>query len=65
MSPQSLASTSDDLTYLRHFWINLRPNWVISLLLICSRGLSYLSIILLYSILTILLVYILIPDLCP
>ena len=65
MSLRSLASTSDALTHLRRVWINLQPNWVVSLLLILSYGLSYVPIILLYLILLILLVYISIPDLCP
>ena len=65
MSLQSLVSTSDTLAHLRHVRINLQPNWVIGLLLILSYGLSYVPIILLYLILSILLVYILIPDLRP
>ena len=65
MSLQTLASASDGSTHFRHFQINLRPHWVIGLLLILSHRLSYVSIILLYSILSILLVYILTPDLHP
>ena len=65
MSLRSLAFTSDGLTHFRHSWIDLRPNWVIGLLLILSYGLSYVSIILLYLILSILLVYISTPDLRP
>ena len=65
MSLQSLASTSDGLTHLQRFQISLQSNWVISLLLILSHGLLYVSIILLYLILSILLVYITIPNLHP
>ena len=66
MSLWSLTSTSDGSTHFRRSQIDLRPNWVIGLLLILSYGLSYASIILLYLILLILLVYIstqtFIPD---
>ena len=65
MSLRSLASASDGSTHLQHSRIDLQPNWVVSLLLILSYGLSYVSIILLYLILSILLVYISTPDLCP
>ena len=65
MSLRSQASASDNLTHFRCFQNDLRPNWVIGLLLILSHGLSYVSIILLYLILSNLLVYILIPDLDP
>ena len=65
MSLWSLASTSDGSTHLQCFQISLRPNWVIGLLLILSHRLLYVSIFLLYLILSILLVYISIPDLRP
>ena len=65
MSLRSQASTSDAPAHLRRVRINLQPNWVIGLLLIISYGLSYVPIILLYLILSILHVYISIPDLCP
>ena len=45
--------------------IDLRPHWVVGLLLILSHGLLYVSIILLYLILSVLLVYISTPDLHP
>ena len=65
MSFQSLISTSDASTHLRCVRINLRPNWVIGLLLIFSYRLSYVPIILLYFILSILHVHISIPNLHP
>ena len=65
MSLQSLASTSDASAHLRHIRINLRPNWVVDLLLILFYRLLYVPIILLYLILSILCVYISIPDLRP
>ena len=65
MTFQNQASTSNGSTHFRRFWIGLRPNWVGGLLLILSHGLSYVSVIFLYLIPSILLVYILIPDLCP
>ena len=64
MSFQSLASTNGSTTFQR-FQIGLRPNRVIGLLLILSHRLSYVSVIFLYLILSILLVYISIPDLRP
>ena len=66
MSLRTLASTSDGSTHFQHFQIDLWPHWVVSLLLILSHRLSYVSIILLYLILSILLLYIwpltFIPD---
>ena len=65
MSLRTLTPTSDSPTHFRHFWIDLRPHWVVGLLLILSHGLSYVSIILLYLILSILLDYISTSDLRP
>ena len=65
MSLQSHASTSDASAHLQCIRINLRPNWVVNLLLILSYRLLYIPIILLYLILLILRVYISIPDLRP
>ena len=65
MSFHSLTSTSNGSTHFQRFQIGLRPNWVIGLLLILSHALSYVSVIFLYLILLILLVYISIPNLRP
>ena len=65
MSLRTLAPTSDGPTHFRRFRIDLRPHWVIGLLLILSHRLSYVSIILLYLILSILLDYTSISDLRP
>ena len=62
---RTLAPTSDGSTHFRCFWIDLRPHWVIGLLLILSHGLLYVSIILLYLIFLILLDYISTSDLHP
>ena len=62
---RSQVATSDGSTHFRRFQINLRPHWVVGLLLILSHGLSYVSIMLLYLILSILVVYISTPDLHP
>ena len=45
--------------------IDLRPHWVVGLLLILSHGLLYASIILLYLVLSILLDYTSTSDLHP
>ena len=65
MSLRTLAPTSNSLTHFQRFRIDLRPHWVVGLLLILSHGLSYVSIILLYLILSILLDYTLTSDLRP
>ena len=62
---QGLAPTSDGRTHFRRFQIDLRPHWVVGLLLTLSHGLSYVSISLLYLILSILLDYISTSDLHP
>ena len=65
ISLQTLAPASNGSTHFRRFWIDLRPHWVVSLLLILSHGLLYVSVILLYLIFSILLDYILTSDLHP
>ena len=62
---QGLAPASDGRTHFQRFQIDLRPHWVIGLLLTLSHGLSYVSISILYLILSILLDYISTSDLRP